>query len=101
MKIIHYFSVFDTFFKLGFLNFMWIPPYGFKFFQSEYRDLLMQSTPTLYEQLQDSFAVSVHIIFFVPIGWTRCTVWNADRQADLKIGNGYIGLEFGSVVMHI
>ena len=46
---------------------------------------------SLYEQFQDSFVVGVHIIFFVPIGSTLCTVWNADRQADLKLGNGYLG----------
>ena len=36
--------------------------------------------------------VGVHIIFFPPIGWTLCTVLNADRQAGLKLGNGYICL---------
>ena len=48
---------------------------------------------SLYELFQDSLVVGVHIIFFVPIGWTLCTVWNVNRQAGLKFGNGYIGLE--------
>ena len=39
----------------------------------------------LYEQFQDSFVVGVHIIFFVTIGLTLCTVWNADRQAGLSL----------------
>ena len=51
-----------------------------------------QSVYCLYGLFQDSFVVGVHIIFFVPIGWTLCTVWNTDRQAGLKLGNGYIAL---------
>ena len=41
---------------------------------------------SLYEQFQDSSVVGVHIIFFVPIGCSLCTVWNVDRQAGLKLG---------------
>ena len=63
-----------------------------KFFQQKWKQAGAELS---FEQFQDSFVVGVHIIFFVPIGGTLCTVWNADRQAGLKFGNGYIGLDPG------
>ena len=45
MKMIHYFSVFDTLFNLEIFKFQMNPLYNFKFFLSESWAFLMQTTP--------------------------------------------------------
>ena len=69
-----------------------INPYNRKWLSFAQTRKCVEGGYCLYELFQDSIVVGVHIIFFAPIGWTLCTVWNADRQAGLKLGNGYIGL---------
>ena len=48
--------------------------------------------PVFCEVILSYTVIGVHIIFFVPIGCPLCTVWNIDRQAGLKFGNGYLGI---------